>query len=57
MLWVAAELVPGWHSCAMMMRLTCDAHLVDLTRQGSPGIAELRWLSPVRTGDSETSRC
>jgi len=44
--------VSGWHTCAMVMRLMCDAYLVDSTSQGSPGIDNLRWLKPVRPGDT-----
>lgn len=41
----------GWHTCAMAMRLMCDAYLLRTTSQGSPGLDELRWLKPVRPGD------
>jgi len=44
--------VSGWHTCAMVMRLMCDAYLIDSTSQGSPGIDNLRWLKPVRPGDT-----
>jgi acyl dehydratase len=44
--------VSGWHTCAMVMRLMCDAYLLDSTSQGSPGIDNLRWLKPVRPGDT-----
>ena len=42
----------GWHTCAMVMRMMCDEYLIDSTSQGSPGIDNLRWLSPVRPGDT-----
>jgi acyl dehydratase len=42
----------GWHTCAMVMRMMCDGYLLDSTSQGSPGIDNLRWLSPVRAGDT-----
>ena len=42
----------GWHTCAMAMRLMCDAYLLRTTSQGSPGIDELRWLKPVYPGDT-----
>jgi len=42
----------GWHTCAMVMRMMCDDYLVDSTSQGSPGIDNLRWLRPVRPGDT-----
>ena len=42
----------GWHTCAMMMRLMCDAYLNDSSSLGSPGIDNLRWLKPVYPGDT-----
>ena len=42
----------GWHTMAMCMRLACDAYILDSTSAGSPGIDELRWLKPVRAGDT-----
>jgi acyl dehydratase len=42
----------GWHTVAMAMRMACDAYLLDSTSAGSPGIDELRWLKPVRAGDT-----
>ena len=44
--------ISGWHTCALVMRMMCDAYLLDSTSQGSPGIDQLRWLKPVRTGDT-----
>ena len=44
--------VSGWHTCAMVMRMMCDDYLLDSTSQGSPGIDNLRWLKPVRPGDT-----
>jgi acyl dehydratase len=42
----------GWHTCAMAMRLMCDAYLLDAASLGSPGIDSLRWLKPVFPGDT-----
>ena len=42
----------GWHTAAMLMRMNCDSYLLDSTSAGSPGIDELRWLRPVRAGDT-----
>nr|WP_316642170.1 MaoC family dehydratase [uncultured Roseateles sp.] len=42
----------GWHTCAMVMRMMCDDYLLNSTSQGSPGIDNLRWLRPVRPGDT-----
>ena len=46
----------GWHTTAMWMRLYVDAILLDSASLGSPGVEELRWLRPVRPGDTLTGR-
>ena len=46
----------GWHTGAMWMRLYVDAMLGSATGRGSPGIEELRWLAPVRPGDTLDGR-
>jgi len=46
----------GWHTCAMTMAMVVEnmkAH--EQAGLGSPGIDELRWLTPVYPGD--TLRC
>jgi len=45
----------GWHTCALVMRMICDGYLLDSAGLGSPGIDELRWLKPVRPGDTLTA--
>ena len=42
----------GWHTASMVMRMGCDAYLLDSTSCGSPGIDELRWIKPTRAGDT-----
>ena len=42
----------GWHTGSMWMRLYVDSMLGSTSAQGSPGIEELRWLAPVRPGDT-----
>ena len=42
----------GWHTGSMWMRLYVDNMLGSASAQGSPGIEELRWLTPVRPGDT-----
>ena len=42
----------GWHTCAMVMRMMCDAYLLDSTSLGSPGLERLKWTAPVRPGDT-----
>ncbi|TIV66043.1 MAG: MaoC family dehydratase, partial [Mesorhizobium sp.] len=44
----------GWHTCAMFMRMLCDAFLLDSTSQGSPGIEHVKWKKPVLAGDRLT---
>lgn len=46
----------GWHTCAMTMAMLV-AHQSDnrVAGLGSPGMDELRWLTPVYPGD--TLRC
>ena len=45
----------GWQTGAIWMRLYVDAMLGSAAR-GSPGIEELRWLAPVRPGDTLAGR-
>ena len=42
----------GWHTCAIGMRLTVDSHLNETRSLGSPGLDNIRWLKPVRAGDT-----
>lgn len=42
----------GWHTCAMLMRAMCDAYLLESASLGSPGLDNIRWVKPVRPGDT-----
>jgi acyl dehydratase len=42
----------GWHTCAMTMRMMCDEFLLETASLGSPGLENIRWLKPVRPGDT-----
>ncbi len=42
----------GWHTCSMVMRMMCDTYLLQSASVGSPGIDNLKWLKPVRPGDT-----
>jgi acyl dehydratase len=42
----------GWHTCSMMMRMMVDGFLSEAASLGSPGVDEIRWLKPVRAGDT-----
>ena len=42
----------GWQTAGVCMRLLCDSYLLDAASMGSPGVDELRWVKPVRPGDT-----
>jgi acyl dehydratase len=43
----------GWHTAGMMMRMLVDEFMGSRSGSiGSPGFNELRWLKPVRPGDT-----
>jgi acyl dehydratase len=51
----------GWHTVAVWMRLAIDARTREAAARGdrspggvSPGFEDLRWLKPVRPGDTLT---
>jgi acyl dehydratase len=46
----------GWHTCCIRMKMIADGLLLDSASMGAPGIDEVRWLKPVRPGDSLTVR-
>jgi acyl dehydratase len=59
----AARLTPfggliasGWHTAGLTMRLYVEHYLTHVASLASPGLDELRWLKPVRPGDSLSVR-
>ncbi|MCX4885457.1 MULTISPECIES: MaoC family dehydratase [unclassified Streptomyces] len=46
----------GWHTCAVMMRMYADHYISKVGGLASPGIDDLRWVRPVRPGDSLSLR-
>jgi acyl dehydratase len=42
----------GWHTCSMMMRMVVDGLMARASSMGSPGLDNVRWLKPVRAGDT-----
>ncbi len=42
----------GFHTMAVAFRLAWDTGVFSACSLGSPGIDELRWLKPVRPGDT-----
>jgi len=46
----------GFHTCAMIMRMICDAYLLNSTSQGGPGVETCEWIRPVRPGNILTGK-
>ena len=46
----------GWHTGSLSMRLFYDGLIKDVVSLGSPGFDELRWVKPVRPGDTLSAR-
>jgi len=44
----------GWHTCSLIMRAIVDAYMGETAGMGSPGLDEVRWIKPVRGGDTLT---
>ena len=46
----------GWQTCGLMMRLYAEHYLTKCASLASPGVDELRWVRPVRPGDTLSVR-
>ena len=46
----------GWHTCSMIMRIVVDSVLGNSASMGSPGLEKVRWILPVRPGDTLSVR-
>ena len=46
----------GWHTVSMTMRMMVEGYLKRTHSLGSPGVDAVRWLRPVRPGDTLTVR-
>lgn len=42
----------GWQTSAILMRMICDAFLLETTSQGAPGVDFAQWKSPLLAGDT-----
>jgi len=42
----------GWQTASLTMRMICDQYLLEADSMGSPGVDEVRWVKPVRPGDT-----
>jgi len=46
----------GWHSCCLMMRMLSDGFIAQSSFLGAPGVEEVRWLAPLRPGETVRAR-
>src|SRR5688572_4702411 len=46
----------GWQTVSVCFRLAVEGLIGDTASMGSPGLDELRWLKPVRPGDTISAR-
>ena len=42
----------GWQTGSFMMRMVCDSFMTNSSSIGSPGLESLKWIKPVRPGDT-----
>jgi acyl dehydratase len=52
----AGLVASGWHTAGLYMRLFAEGVLNRAPSFGSPGVERLRWLRPVRAGDTLRAR-
>ncbi len=53
---VGELIASGWHTCALIMRIMFDGLIHKTSSMGAPGMDEVKWLKPVRPGDTLTVR-
>ena len=46
----------GWLTAGLMMRLLVENYVSSVAGLGSPGVKDLKWLTPVRPGDELSIR-
>ncbi|MEM8750752.1 MAG: MaoC family dehydratase [Pseudomonadota bacterium] len=51
---VGGLIASGWHTCSILMRMMCDAYLLNTASQGSGGLDKIKWLRPIRPDDTLT---
>ena len=51
---VGGLIASGWHTCSLNMRMMADHFILKSAGMGSPGVSNVKWLSPVRPGDTLT---
>ena len=42
----------GWNTCSAMMGILVRDMIADSISMGSPGLDNIRWIKPVRVGDT-----
>ncbi|RLQ88337.1 MaoC family dehydratase [Notoacmeibacter ruber] len=42
----------GWHICGLFMAMACEAFINNSLSEGAPGVEEVRWMKPLRPGDT-----
>jgi acyl dehydratase len=53
---VGELIASGWHTCSLTMRIIYDGLIHKTASMGAPGVEEVKWLKPVRPGDTLTAR-
>ncbi|MBW0005506.1 MAG: MaoC family dehydratase [Hyphomicrobiales bacterium] len=53
---VGELIASGWHTCALIMRIMFDGLISKTSSMGAPGMDEVKWLKPLRPGDTLTVR-
>jgi acyl dehydratase len=46
----------GWHSCCLLVRMLNDSFIGQSSFLGAAGVEEVRWLQPLRAGETVTAR-
>lgn len=47
----------GWHTCALLHRMLCDAIVIRAASEGGPGMDVVEWKRAVLAGDTLTGTC
>ena len=47
----------GWHTCALLHRMLCDAVISHAAAEGGPGIEYVEWKRPGLAGDTLSGTC
>ena len=53
---VKTLIASGWHTISINMRMFADAMMAHCASMGAPAIHSMKWLKPVKPGDTLTAR-